>query len=86
MKKKWIIAISALLAGMLFAEEARQVGWEDLTVNVEFEDFFNALTDDQRMELSIENLLMESILNQTGRILLTGEWFEFENNPGGKDE
>jgi hypothetical protein len=86
MKKKWIIAISALLAGMLFAEEARQVGWEDLTVNVEFEDFFNALTDDQRMELSIENLLMESILNQTGHILLTGEWFEFENNPGGKDE
>jgi hypothetical protein len=86
MKKKWIIAISALLAGMLFAEEARQVGWEDLTVNVEFEDFFNALTDDQRMELSIENLLMESILNQTGHILLTREWLEFENNPGGKDE
>ena len=35
------------------APEARVVGWDDLTVKVEFEDPFEALTEEQLMKLSI---------------------------------
>jgi hypothetical protein len=42
-----------LLAVSTCAEDARQLGWEDLTIKVEFEDPFEKLTSEQLMELSI---------------------------------
>jgi hypothetical protein len=47
------LVMSGLIAASIYAEDTRQLGWEDLTVTVEFEDPFEKLTSEQLMELSI---------------------------------
>jgi hypothetical protein len=47
------LAATSLQASEPSAPKARSVGWDDLTVKIEFEDPFEALTQAQLMELSI---------------------------------
>ena len=54
----------------VFASEVKELGWEDLTVQVEFEDPFEKLTQDQLMELSIFARIQR--LEKTGKAVSEG--------------
>ena len=48
-----ILALIWSMTGCILADEARELGWQDLTIKVEFEDPFEQLEYDQLMNLSI---------------------------------